>query len=379
MSASTATTTAAGSMWELLYKAVLVAMIMTVFLIVVVAWTGAGSGSRHVGRSWFREDGGSSCTPTPARRAQLPRTGQAPYITSFFTGYKGGRMPQAKIFCLVIGAEGTGSTWVSNEVPADYRLPSDPKKGFTATLHQLWSSGPLQQRMDAQKRLVHDLKHLIPRGPGRGHRLFVLHVSAPDWDADHYPDLHSSLWSSFFEAHYTLRVIVLYRDPTQAAYSNYRRAWPHLRDTATGRPDLLRSARSTERHMSLLSEQIRCLQHPHDVLVLGYQRLLLQPEVEADRISKYLWLYPETAQDFVARFKASRRAPRSFTDRPSDTDRRFLQQFFDTERCGKWAYLRERALAGFSLNDRSHPFQQDAASLFPTQNTTTTTTKEKHE
>lgn len=340
-----------------MYKSVVIAMVMTILSLTALAWYGLNT--PHVGpcsnEPHYRYVRANVSQPGSFFRRFLPRgffeeprvwlaqpsrTSGPSSTSSFFAPEK--RRPRSRTFCLVIGPEGTGSTWISKILPADYRPPEDRNRGITATLHKVWGSGPLAEKLEAQKRLVHDLRHLVPRKLEK-HGRAVLHISAPDWDADHYPDLHSSLWSSFYQAHLNLRVIVLYRDPAQAAYSNYRRQWPHLQDPGTGRPDLVRSARSTEKHMTLLSEQIRCLIHPHDVLVLDYQQLMLQPEQEASRIAKYLWMNAEESERFAKALKDSRVPPNDFAKDLSRTERQFLQRFFDAERCAKWGYLQDRA------------------------------------
>jgi len=286
-----------------------------------------------------------STSALPPRTARRPLVAPDPFMDSSFFQRTGGRLHD-HTFCLVIGPEGTGSTWLSNVLPADHRPPVNRKVGITATLHQMWANSPMAGVQQARDRLVQDLRHLVPHPSGQ-QTLTVLHVSVPDWDADHYPDLHSSLWPQFYQAGLNLRIIATFRDPVQAAFSNFRRKWPHLRHGGPhGTPDLLRSARSTERHMTLLSNQLRMLPHPRDVLVLDYHQLMMYPEREGFRITEFLWLDSDgpRTQQFFDKLRSSRRPPSDYTSVLSKRDRRFLEQFFDTERRGKWDYLRERAL-----------------------------------
>lgn len=264
------------------------------------------------------------------------------------------RPPHAQIFCFVVGAEGTqcchavcafcdappiagtGSTWMSKVLPADHRPHTSPARGITAVIHRLWSSGPIQQVVGAQQELPAKLDQLVPATA----RLSVLHVSAPDWDALHYPDVHSGLWSLFYQARFTLKVLVMYRDPAQAAHSNHRREWKHLK--VGGKPDVASSARSTEKHMTLLSEQLRALPHPADVLAVDYHRVMSDPRGEAARIARYLTLNDLRTQKFERALMASRRPPSNYTKRLGPVELEFLHNFFDAERRSKWAYLVER-------------------------------------
>lgn len=284
-------------------------------------------------------------TALPPSTARRPLAAPDLFMDSSFFQRTGVRLHD-HTFCLVIGPEGTGSTWLSTVLPADHRPPVNRKVGITATLHQMWANSPMTGAQQARDRLVQDLRHLVPH-PVAQQTLTVLHASVPDWDADHYPDLHSSLWPQFYQAGLNLRIIVTFRDPVQAAFSNYRRKWPHLRHGGPhGTPDLLRSARSTERHMTLLSNQLRTLPHPRDVLVLDYHQLMMHPEREGLRIAEFLWFASDATRTdrFLDKLRASRRAPSDYTSGLSKNDRRFLEQFFDAERRGKWDYLRERAL-----------------------------------
>lgn len=255
------------------------------------------------------------------------------------TFYGASRPRHKRTFCFVIGAEGTGSTWMSKMLPADHKPPFNPKKGLTATIHQMWGSGPTARVRGATERLVEQLRHQIPETA----RLSALHVSSPDWDAHHYPDIHSLLWPAFYRAGLTLRVIVMVRDPAQAAHSNHRRQWKHLR--VEGRQDVARSARSTEMHMTLLSEQVRTLRYPNDVLVVDYHRVMLEPMEQAERIARYLDLDATRTQQFALRLRQSRRPPSNYTLALHEDQVQYLRGFFDTERSAKWQYLRDRARA----------------------------------
>lgn len=241
-----------------------------------------------------------------------------------------------RTFCLVLGAEGTGSTWMSKILPANYRPNTNPSKGLTAVIHRLWSSGPTALVARTQRDLSGKLRELVPDHM----RLGVLHVSAPDWDALHYPDLHSELWPAFYRARINLKILVMYRDPAQAAHSNHRRGWKHLR--VNGRQDIACSARSTEKHMTLLSEQIRSLPYPDDVLVVDYHRVLNNPREQAARITRYLNLGDLQSRKFEHTLLTSRRGHSNYTKSLSAEESGFLDQFFDTERRSKWDYLVER-------------------------------------
>lgn len=225
---------------------------------------------------------------------------------------------------------------MSRVLPADHRPNTNPARGITALIHQLWSSGPAQQILQTQEQLPRKLDEMMPTTA----QLSVLHVSAPDWDALHYPDLHSSLWGLFYRAHLTLKVLVMYRDPAQAAHSNHRRQWKHLR--VGGRQDIACSARSTEKHMTLLSEQIRALRYPDDVLAIDYRRVLEHPRREATRVSAYLGLNERRARKLEHTLLSSRRGHSNYSQMLRPDEVRFLHEFFDAERRSKWHYLVQR-------------------------------------
>lgn len=312
---------------ERCYFLSMILLLTTLFLMAVLVWHNASQESQRDLHMWIRDSFANDPTATS------PRT---PPFSSYFNRY---RPPHPRVFCFVIGPEGTGSTWVSKILPKDHTPPFSPKKGITSTIHRLWSSGPTTQVLKAQQQLTQDLKRLIPDGV----RLSVLHVSAPDWDAHHYPDLHSSLWPAFYDAGLTLRVIVTVRDPAQAAHSNHRRRWKHLRSPDGKHQDIAHSARSTEMHMTLLSQQIRSLEHPHDVLVASYHHIKRDPEAQAQRIAAYLELDTHRTKLLQDQLRRTRRRASNYTTALDQSERAFLDSFFDEERCRKWAYLRQRA------------------------------------
>ena len=131
------------------------------------------------------------------------------------------------------------------------------------------------------------------------------------------------------------------RDPSQAAHSNHRRKWKHLR--INNRQDVARSARSTEMHMTLLSEQVRTLRYPDDVLVVDYHRVMQNPRKQAERIGRYLHLGNSRTRHLTSRLLQSRRPPSNYTEALSSDEVHFLHRFFDTERVAKWHYLQSRA------------------------------------
>lgn len=262
--------------------------------------------------------------PTPTT-TPLPSSGTSFYTTS--------RPVLPRMFVFVIGAEGTGSTWLSRLIPADHRPTGNIHKGIAAVIHQLWSDGPLDQLLVAQQGLVDALNTFVPRH----RRISVLHASAPDWDSLHYPDLHSSLWHSFYQANLTLRILVTYREAAAAAHSNYRRNWRHLR--LKGKRDIARSARSTEKHMTLLASQLQALPWPDDVLVVCFRHMLQQPLAEASRMAAYLRLNKIDRLRLQTAMTRNRRKPSNYTTRLSAPQLGFLAEFFDAERRSKWEVL----------------------------------------
>lgn len=253
--------------------------------------------------------------------------------------YRPGRPRHPRTFCFVIGAEGTGSTWMSKALPADHKPSGNPARGITGIIHKMWSTGSRADIMHARKSLVSSLERWIPKHAN----LSVLHVSAPDFNANHYPDIHSSLWPAFYQAKLNLAIVLTVRDPAQAARSNHRRRWGHLR-LNDGTQDIARSARSTEKHMTLLSEQVRALPFPKDVCVVSYHNLLLRPRQEARRLSKCLHFDKTKTKAFENRVASTRRAPTNVSSQQvSEADKEFLKNFFDRERSSKWDYLVRRA------------------------------------
>ena len=294
----------------------------------------------------------SPATPAPPEPAPPPAPPQ-----SF---YEDPRYPAPRdTFCLVVGPEGTGSTWLSELLPATHRPPTNPYKpahSATATLHELWSSGPIEAVNRARtmfaRRVGADVARAAAAAAAPGGepppQLAVLHASAPDFNAQHYPDLHSSLWRRFHEAGLRLRLILTYRDPAEAAHSNHRRRWKHLRlGGPSGKNDIVAAARSTEKHMTLLSAQLEALEarggpvRSADVLAVSYHRLLEDPKGEARRIARYLDLGPRQNEALRLAATNGRRAPSNYTQRLPPPEVAYLRDFFDAERAHKWRRLRE--------------------------------------
>lgn len=339
---------------EACYGVLLILLLVSTLITTVMVWRRYGIQRQVEWRKWVYRSVGPPPSPETTTGQSLVQQGQEnderkeeeesqtrtsmtpPSISSFFGP---GRPVYDQTFCFVIGAEGTGSTWISKMIPSDHKPPFSPYQGLTARFHQLWSSGPIGDVLAAQKDLARNLKNLVPTQA----RLSVLHVSAPDWDAHHYPDIHSSLWSTFYTARLTLRIIVMVRDPAQAAHSNHRRKWKHLRSPNGKHQDIVHSARSTEMHMTLLSQQVQSLAHPHDVLVVNYHKVMIQPTHEAQRISRYLGLQQGKSDQLVKRLVASRRAPSNYTNLLGSEEAKYLDTFFDSERRKKWRYLWSRA------------------------------------
>ena len=269
---------------------------------------------------------GGAAVPSPAPPAETPQQSSSSFYTTE-------RPVLPRMFVFVIGAEGTGSTWLSRLVPADHRPTGNIHKGIAGVMHKLWSDGPLEQVLVAQQGLVEALKTFVPRH----RRISVLHASAPDWDSLHYPDIHSSLWQSFYQANLTLRILVTCREAAAAAHSNYRRNWRHLR--LNGKHDIARSARSTEKHMSLLTSQLQSLPHPQDVLVVCFRNMLQQPALEASRMAAYLRLTKAEAHRLTTAMTHNRRKPSNYTKSLSASQLGFLTEFFDAERRSKWSLL----------------------------------------
>ena len=293
--------------------------------------------------------------------AQTAASTTHPMVASFYNTGPASHQPNpARTFCFVIGAEGTGSTWMSRMLPADYRPPANPHRGrgtVTGLVHDLWSSGPVNRVRRAAGHLITTLTKVVPTKA----QFVVLHASSPDWDSDHYPDLHSSLWPAFHRAGFRLKVLVMTRDPAEAAHSNHRRRWKHLR--VGGAQDVVKSARSTEKHMTLLAGQVRALPFPDDVLVVDYWSVMNDPVGESERITRYLGV-PD--RDLVLdlnrgpvlsrhrhrlsdRIRKSRRSPSNYTRTLTKPESEFLDAFFDAERVSKWAYLIKRSRAPVAL------------------------------
>jgi hypothetical protein len=263
-------------------------------------------------------------------------------------------------FVLVIGVEGSGSTWLHKLLPTR-KLPISVRKGLGALMHKVWSSGPLATVTDARRRLVQEIQrdlHITVGGAAeRGGRQTKpmdrtsLHVSCPDWDHMHYPDLHSSVWQAFRQAGVQLKVVATFRDPRESAYSNFRRNWPHVRVAAgtpsRGRgplkPDVVASARSTDQHLTLLSAQLSSLPM-QDVLVVHYEALIFAPERTVGRLAQFLRLSSEEEATVVSSLRErARKDHDKFRQRLNAEQVAFLDGFFDDQRTSKWLCMERRS------------------------------------
>lgn len=339
------------SLGEYIYNGVIVALVLMMVIMLYFVWVQSAETTQFWNRWMDATERGpdeaiqrflresrinSNRNPATAPRSKVDAPELPPLPAMAFgdnSFYRPHRPRHPRTFCFVLGTEGTGSTWVSKMLPADYRPPSDPHQGIAATIHDMWGNGPAARVMQARQRLVAHLKQWIPVDAN----LTVLHVSGPDWDADHYPDIHSLLWPAFYQARLTLAIIVTVRRPARAA------AMDHLRLKGSAR-DIVRSARSTEKRMTLLSQQLQSLAYPDDVCVLNYHRAMLYPREEAVRIGAYLGLGTNKTRQLSENLFRFRQPPVNSTGLLSGTERRFLDSFFDQERCHKWDYLWQRSV-----------------------------------
>lgn len=301
-----------------------------------------------------------ACVP-PAPSS--PPRGPAP-ITSHSSFYDDPRYPPPRdTFCLVIGPEGTGSTWLSQIIPATHRPnpnPSKPPNTATATLFELWSSGPIEIVNRARTMFARRMRGDMGAGGAGGSasappRFAVLHASSPDFNAYHYPDLHSSLWRRFQEAGIRLRVVLTYRNPVEAAHSNHRRQFKHLRVGSQPKNDIVCAARFTEKHMTLLSNQLEALETrggavgQDDVIAISYHRMLEDPKGQARRLAAYLGFDAKQQETLRNSIINGKRAASNYTQRLTRPEIDFLHDFFDTERAYKWRHLREATERKWSL------------------------------
>lgn len=306
--------------------------------------------------------------PKPRPKSELPAcvpppgsAPPAPAIGSRSSFYDDPRYPPPRdTFCVVIGPEGTGSTWLSQIIPATHRPnpnPLRPPNTASATLFELWSSGPIEIVNRARTMFARRMRGDM--GPGGSaasrSRFAVHHASHPDFNSEHYPDLHSSLWRRFQEAGIRLRVVLTYRDPVEAAHSNHRRQFKHLRVGSHPKNDIVCAARFTEKHMTLLSNQLEALETrggavgQDDVIAVSYHRMLEDPKGQARRLAAYLGFDAKQQETLRNAIINGKRAASNYTQRLTRPEIDFLHDFFDTERAYKWRHLREATERKWSL------------------------------
>jgi len=248
------------------------------------------------------------------------------------------------LFVAVIGVEGSGSTWMHRLIPS-HKVPNSVSKGVGKLLHDLWSNGPLVTVAAAQARFVKELQKQVTQF---NRSITSIHVSCPDWDGAHYPDLHSSFWQGFREAGLDFKIIAMFRDPKESAYSNYHRRWPHIFASKPGQkgkgsPDIVASARSTERHLTLLSAQINSLP-PEDVLVVHYEAMLDSPVSTAWDVANFLGLPNSLYDVMLGKMRGQgRRDHAKFRHQLTANQVQFLDLFFDDQRSSKWLCMERRA------------------------------------
>ncbi|KAL6051762.1 Trichoplein keratin filament-binding protein [Balamuthia mandrillaris] len=252
-------------------------------------------------------------------------------------------------FALFTGVEGSGTTFLAKTVLPEgasdsvvYRPQHDKnRKWFTlgTTNHNLWSSGPVDKHLQAKNSFPTVVTEEFAQFPS--HKIIVVHRSIPDFDTAHYPDLSYEFNSLLSKANIGFKLVIVFRDPRDSAYSNYRRGWPHIK--AGGKADVLASARSTERHLCLLNQQLQTF-HPDDYLVINYNLFLEHPEPFLRQLCDYLEI-PEEFDSITATAKRLIKPPHDRTTGLKENEQLFLDQFFNEQRTWKWKFLEDKSRA----------------------------------
>ncbi|KAL6067907.1 hypothetical protein QOT17_008593 [Balamuthia mandrillaris] len=305
---------------------------------------------------------------------------------------------------LVAGAEGSGTTFVAQLLSSisdkasflpQQMQPRDTSSlaAFSKASHKLWSTGPWKQVEAAKEELLTHLLSLFLEGMGhrRSRSHLIMHRSYPDFDQNHYPDLSYDFFMLLRPANISFKPIIVFREPEEAAHSNYRRNWGHLRvkvavpldnkddagesggdaKTTTTKMvrDLLSSARSTERWLTFITAQLRTL-HPSDYILLNFNQLIAQHHqnkeekkeedkkeeeetewcghkadqgCELKRVTRFLGWSKQEEDRLKEMLQERSRPPSDFRHSLEEEEAAFLRSYFTPQRKAKWGWLRARS------------------------------------
>ncbi|KAL6058143.1 hypothetical protein QOT17_015000 [Balamuthia mandrillaris] len=250
---------------------------------------------------------------------------------------------------VVTGFEESGPKWLASTI-----LPKAAREGRVRYLPQkqpghedkwlplgaatqaLWSSGP---SASIQPSKAH-FSQLLQEEFNNDHNLLLLSVDRPTpmQDEFHYPDFSHDFFSTMAGANVGLKLIVLIRDPVESALLNYHMNKPYVR--AGGKPDIVRAARSVEKYMSLVNQQLQTL-HPDDYLLLRFESFREKPELVARKICEYVDVLSSSCALLLSEaLQEANKEPEGEEGEATEEMMAFLHDFFDEQRSWKWHFMR---------------------------------------
>jgi len=180
----------------------------------------------------------------------------------------------SKTLILVTGTEGSGTTYLSHLLDSTKSVEMASQNNnnrFSLDIDALWNSCEYTYYEEARNQLLKRTTSFFGRFESD---LVCLHRSYPDFNPNHYPDLLGDFPKLMNKANVSLVLVVSYRDPKLAAFSNYRRNWTHT--LIDRKADIRRSCLSTEKHLILLNSQLLKMDSD-DFIVVNFDNLRETP------------------------------------------------------------------------------------------------------
>lgn len=245
-------------------------------------------------------------------------------------------------FVFLIGASGSGTTLLTRlmgaqkgcvalggnhiSIPRDDKAAYSIARKFKKANDRLWDrQATSEESLGGGREMLELIDRLLEVDDYKDISHVVFKRSAPFHRGDRYrPDL-----SEIFRLFDDVRLIFIHRDPRASAASGHRRRFAK---------NLRANAVITEEQLTYLSAQLNTLD-PNQYMGFPYEDFCREPVVWMRRIATYCGLSEDLLEDAVRAENVDTTRNEAWKKRLSETDRDFLETFFDERRIRQWPTL----------------------------------------